>query len=248
VNRVPQFFIKDSDIDDAKAVIKGDECHHLINVRRVKLGDIIDIRTDSGRGFKAEITSISHFEIQINLLGEIDAGHKIIDMTLYMSLLKAGNFEFVIQKSAEIGVNRIIPVYTSRTIPDIGGKGNAKGKIEEKHKRWNKIALSAAKQCLRDNIPIVEYPLDFSRAVNNSAESIKLACHPGSGLELKNFLTLKDRPESVSILIGPEGGFTAAEIDSASAHGWSIVNFGHTNLRAETAAIVIPSLIIYQWS
>jgi len=241
VNRVPQFFIKDSDIEDSKAAIKGEECHHLINVRRVKPGDIIDIRTDSARGFKAEIIGISHLEILIKLLEETQADHKILDITLYMSLLKAGNFEFVIQKAVEIGVNRIIPVHTSRTIPEISGK------IEEKHKRWNKIALSAAKQCFRNNIPVIEYPLDFSEAVKNCSSSVKLAAHPGSGFELKNFLELKDRPESVSILIGPEGGFTDSELDLASQHGWDIVNFGHTSLRAETAAIVIPSLIIYQW-
>jgi len=242
VNSLPQFFIKDSDIDDTKAAIKGAECHHLINVRRVKIGDILDIRTDSGRGFKAEIISISHLEILLKLLEEIETDNKIIDITLYMSLLKGGNFEFVIQKSVEVGVNKIIPVYTSRTIPEI------KEKIEEKHKRWNKIALSAAKQCLRYNIPLVEYPVDFSDAVKDHSRSIKIAAHPGSGLELKNFLTLNDKPESVSVLIGPEGGFTDSELNSASEHGWNIVNFGMTNLRAETAAIIIPSLIIYQWS
>ena len=238
---MPQFFIKDSDIDDTKAAIKGTECHHLINVRRVKIGDILDIRTDSGRGFKAEIISISHLEILLRLSEEIETDYKVIDITLYMSLLKGGNFEFVIQKTVEVGVNRIIPVYTSRTIPDIGGK------IEEKHKRWNKIALSAAKQCLRYNIPLIEYPVNFSDAIKDYSRSIKLAAHPGAGLELKNFLTLNDKPESVSILIGPEGGFTGSELDSAFEHGWNIVNFGQTNLRAETAAIIIPSLIMYQW-
>jgi 16S rRNA (uracil1498-N3)-methyltransferase len=241
VNSLPQFFIKDSDIDDTKAVIKGTECHHLINVRRVKIGDILDIKTGSGRGFKAEIINISHLEILLKLLEEIETVHNTIDITLYMSLLKGGNFEFVIQKTAEVGVNRIIPVYTSRTIPEI------REKIEEKHKRWNKIALSAAKQCLRYNIPLIEYPLDFSDAVKDYSKSIKIAAHPGSGLELKKFLTLNDKPESASILIGPEGGFTDSEIDLAIEHGWNIVNFGRTNLRAETAAIIIPSLIIYQW-
>jgi len=244
VNSLPQFFIKDSDIDDTKAAIKGAECHHLINVRRVKIGDILDIRTDSGRRFKAEIISISHLEIQLRLSEEIETDNKIIDITLYMSLLKGGNFEFVIQKAVEVGVNKIIPVYTSRTIPEIKEKIE---KIEEKHKRWNKIALNAAKQCLRHNIPLVEYPIDFLDAVKDHNRSIKIAAHPGSGLELKKFLTLNDKPESVSVLIGPEGGFADSELDSASEHGWNIVNFGHTNLRAETAAIIIPSLIIYQW-
>jgi len=241
VNSVPQFFIKDSDIDETKVTIKGEECHHLINVRRVKIGDILDIKTNSGRGFKAEIINISHLEIKLKLLKEIETDHKIIDITLYMSLLKSGNFEFVIQKTVEVGVNRIVPIHTSRTIPEI------EKKIEDKLKRWNKIALSAAKQCLRNNIPLIEHPLNFSDAVKNSITSIKLAAHPGSELGLKNFLTSKDKPESVSILIGPEGGFTDSELDSVSEHGWNIVNFGSTSLRAETAAIIIPSLIIYQW-
>ncbi|MCL1833895.1 MAG: 16S rRNA (uracil(1498)-N(3))-methyltransferase [Leptospirales bacterium] len=242
MNSVPQFFIKESDIDETKATIKGEECHHLINVRRIKIGDILDIRTESGRGFKAEIVNISHSEILLKLLKEIEADQKIIDIALYMSLLKGGNFEFVIRKAAEVGVNRIIPVYSSRTIPEI------EKKVEDKLKRWNKIALSASKQCLRDNVPVVEHPINFDHAVKDNGRSIKLAAHPGSESELKNLLALKERPESVSILIGPEGGFTNSELDLASKHGWNIVNFGHTNLRAETAAIIIPSLIIYQWS
>ena len=247
---MPQFFIKDSDIDDTKAVIKDAEYHHLINVRRAKTGDILDIRTDSGRRFKAEIINISHSEILLNLPEEIQADHKIIDITLCMSLLKAGNFEFVIQKAVEVGVNKIIPVYTSRTVPELDKKSDKKNikKIEEKHNRWNKIALSAAKQCLRNNIPPVEHPVDFFDAVKNHNNGVKLIAHPGSELELKNFLTENNKPESVSILIGPEGGFTNAELDLASEHGWHTVNFGVTNLRAETAAIIIPSLVIYHWS
>jgi len=254
VNSVPQFFIKDSDIDDNRAVIKGDECHHLINVRRIRAGDVLDIRTDSGRRFKAEIIRISHSEILLNLpeeiqQEEIQTDHKIIDITLYMSLLKAGNFEFVIQKTVEVGVNKIIPVYTSRTIPELDKKSDKKNikKIEEKHNRWNKIALSAAKQCLRNNIPAVEHPLDFSDAIKDHSSTIRLIAHPGSELELKKFFISNNRPESVSILIGPEGGFTNSELDSASEHGWHTVNFGHTNLRAETAAVIIPALIIYHW-
>ena len=146
------------------------------------------------------------------------------------------------RRAVEIGVNRIIPVITSRTVPDPSKK------MDDKMERWRKIVSGAAKQCFRSNIPAVGHPLSFSDVVKKDTSMIKLIAHPGSVTGLRDFLSSSEKPDSVALLVGPEGGFSDTEINSASGEGWIPVNFGTTHLRAETAAVILPSLVIYQWS
>jgi len=239
---VPQFFIKESDADDGKAVIRGEDCHHLINVRRIKIGDVLRLRSDSGKGYSARVSEIDREEIRLKILEESAADNEPVNISLYAALLKGGNFEFVLQKAVEVGVNRIIPVTSSRTVPDPGKK------IDDKHIRWSKIISGAAKQCFRSSMPVLELTLTFSDALKNDNSKMKLIAHPGAITELRDFLSSADRPDSVALLVGPEGGFSEAELNSASEKGWIPVNFGTTHLRAETAAVILPSLVIYQWS
>jgi len=239
---VPQFFIKENDIDNGRVVIRGDDCHHLVNVRRVKTGDLLRLRSESGKGYSARITEIGRMDISLAIIEEIGPDQKIVNISLYMALIKGGNFEFVLQKAVEVGVNRIIPVISSRTVPDPSKK------LDEKHARWSKIISGAAKQCFRSNIPGIEYPVTFSDTIKNDNSLMKLIAHPGAVTELRDYLSSCEKPESVSILVGPEGGFSDLEIISASEKGWMPVNFGTTHLRAETAAVILPSLVIYQWS
>jgi len=239
---VPQFFIKENDFDGVNAVIRGDDCHHLVNVRRVKIGDLIRIRLENGKGYSASISGVGRLEIALKVLDETGSDHETVNILLYMALLKGGNFEFVLQKAVEIGVNRIIPVISSRTVPDLSKK------TDDKHERWSKIISGAAKQCFRSSIPVIDRPLSFSDSIKNDVSIIKLIAHPGAVTELHDYLSSGSKPESVSILVGPEGGFSESEIYSAAERGWIPVNFGTTHLRAETAAVILPSLVIYQWS
>ena len=239
---MPQFFIRDDDFDGKKAVIRGDDCHHLVDVRRVKAGDILRVRLDSGKGYTARITAAGRGEIILEILEEIAVGDEPVRITLYMALLKGDNFEFVLQKAVEIGVNRIVPVISSRTVPDISGK------YQRKHDRWNRIISGAAKQCMRSGIPSIDNPLPFNDTVKGDGSPMKLVAHPGAATELRDYLSSSVKPDAVSLLIGPEGGFSESEIAYAYGNGWVPVNFGTTHLRAETAAVILPSLLIYHWS
>ena len=97
-NNVPQFFVKEEDINGNSAVIRGDDCHHLVNVRRVKTGDLLRLRSVKGKGYIARITETGSEEISLMLLDEIESGEEPVNISLYMALIKGGNFEFVLQK------------------------------------------------------------------------------------------------------------------------------------------------------
>lgn len=239
---MPQFFIKEGDLAGSTAVIRGDDCHHLINVRRAKTGDLLRLRSGNGRGYIARISEIGSAEIVLTLIDQTSSNDQLVDISLYMAMIKGGNFEFVIQKAVEIGVNRIIPVISSRTVPDPSKK------IDDKLERWGRIVSGAAKQCFRSNMPEIGRPLSFSETVIKDSSPMKLIAHPGAVTELRDYLSSSEKPESVSLLVGPEGGFSEQEIVLASGNGWVAVNFGTTHLRAETAAVILPSLLIYQWS
>jgi len=239
---VPQFFIREGDLSGDTAFIRGDDCHHLVNVRRIRKGDMIKIRDAEGKGYIARISDINTTEIKLSVLEEYGPGPEPVEIYLYMCLIKGGNFDSMIQKAVEVGVERITPVVSERTVPDPVKKGN------EKHVRWNRIALGAAKQCMRNTVPEIAFPLDFSEAITQTFTDIRIIAHPDAGTGLREYLSSRQKPDSVSILVGPEGGFSEREILSASEMGWMPVNCGATHLRAETAAVILPSLVLYHWS
>lgn len=223
-------------------MITGSDSRHLAMVRRVRVGDEILLRSDDGMGYSARIIDITDESIRTSIISESVPGIDLPDITLYMALLKSGNFEFVIQKAVEVGVSRIIPVVTERTVPD-PGRMNFR-KIE----RWNKIASEACKQCLRATQVYVEEPITLSDTVTAPGDDLKIICHPGADMQIKEILNSSADRAGVSLLIGPEGGFSGTELIKASEAGWIAANFGATHLRAETAAIIIPSIVIYEWS
>jgi len=242
VSKLPQFFIDKENISNGVVRITGSDSYHLSRVRRVKPGSTILLRDEEGMGYSARVTEVTSDEIKAEITDEFSRGSTIPDISLYMALLKGGNFEFVIQKAVEIGVNRMIPVVTERTVPDpekMSGK-----KID----RWNKISDEACKQCLRSTPVLIEPPLRFKEVLGEDVTEPRLICHPGADLQLKQALKDFTSRQSVSVLVGPEGGFSAGEITEARNAGWSAVNLGVNHLRAETAALIIPAVIIYEWS
>lgn len=238
---MPQFFIKDLVLKDGTTVIRGDDFHHLVNVRRITQGNIINIRDLNGKGYKARVTELSGDEITLGILEETGACQCRIEINLYLCLIKGGGFESAIQKAVEVGVERIIPVVSERTIPDPMKKSG------EKIERWNRIAIEAAKQCMRATIPEVVRPVHFNEAAGEPCPGIRLIAHPGAETGLHAFLLSVSEPDSVNILVGPEGGFSPREIELACEKSWVPVSCGPNHLRAETAAVVLPSLVLYHW-
>jgi 16S rRNA (uracil1498-N3)-methyltransferase len=241
---MPQFFIKASNITGNKCIIEGEDCYHLQRVRRAKLNDLIDLRSVDGIIYKSRIISIDSKSITLEIIENVVNKNTETDLilTLYVSILKGKVFDLALQKAVEIGVSRIIPVVTERTIPVIDRNSNKKT-------RWEKIVLNASKQCMRKDIPVIEDTLTFKEALVNDNSEIKIIAHPDKhGRNIKEYLSQKNKSGTVSLLIGPEGGFTDKELELAGDNNWDQVVFGFTSLRAETASIVLPAILIYEWS
>ncbi len=238
---MPQFFIKSSSILQNRCTIDGDNFHHIVRVRRARINENIMLRLDDGSQVVARIIEIGDSSLLVEI---IDKKENInhITINLCVGLLKGKKFELVIQKSVEIGISRIIPVITERTIPEL--KDRAKSRVE----RWRRIAVEASKQSMKGDITQIEDIRHFSDLLAEIESDIKILAHPGEeSRNIRDCLSRAEKNPEISMLIGPEGGFSEKEIQAAREKGWVDAHFGFTQMRSETAAIVLPAIIIYEW-
>ncbi len=251
---MPHFFVSAKDIKGNEVLITGGEARHITTVLRKREGDRIDVFDGSGREFKARILEIDRHRGLPRVKAEIITEERRetepkLRITLFQAIPKGNRLEFIIQKSTEIGVSEIVPITTERTIVRLDHR-----KIKQKTLRWQKIAREAAKQSRRNAIPRVGPVLDFSRALQEFS-----ARKPHTGIiawemeeknrlreALRNIVGRGTTKLPLAIFIGPEGGFTAEEVEEARKRGLVPVTLGSGILRTETAALVVAVAALYE--
>ncbi len=245
---VPKEFIKADSI-----YITGLEAHHILNVMRLKVLDEVVVFDGSGREYAGIVKRADRksLEVRIKSTREPSAGTGPI-ITLIQAITKKDKMDYIAQKATELGVFRIIPVTTERTIPEWNGA--KKASIVE---RWQKIAREAAKQCGRPDIPEISPVADFKTALIPTCEVGSPTSQVG---ELKLIAALSDKAiklkdalknssgNKVVIAIGPEGDFTPDEIKMAGERGFKIVTLGRRVLKSDTAGLAVLSMISYEYA
>jgi 16S rRNA (uracil1498-N3)-methyltransferase len=227
------FYVPPGAIAGDAAHIEGEEFAHLTQVMRFREGETIGIVDGAGMAYVAEITSIQKH----NAVCAVRSTHPNLHeparhLTLAVGLLKnPSRFEIVVEKCTELGVRKIIPLITARTI-------QRHARVE----RWRSIALAAMKQCGRCVLPDIA-PLTAFDALVTGAKGWNVMCHEQASLLFETCATGPALSES-TVCIGPEGGFTEAEVAMAGGHGWTVVSMGNRRLRTETAAIVATARLL----
>jgi 16S rRNA (uracil1498-N3)-methyltransferase len=240
---MPQFFVPPGGISGGRCVLRGDDFNHLVRVRRIKAGDTLQLRDQQGTLYESRVVHVGESSLVAEIIDKKTGPSVSLDLTLCAALLKGKKFDLVIQKATEVGVSRIIPVKSERAVPDLGGRE------EERLRRWRRIALEASKQCLRRGVPAVEGVRDLNSLVREPFRGLKIIAHPGGkGGGLRSFLRGAGTFSEAALLVGPEGGFSPAEAEAARSCGWIDLSVGMTQLRAETAAVVLPAILMYEWS
>lgn len=239
---MPQFFIHSNDINDNRCLITGDDFHHLARVRRVSAGSTVKLRDERGRLIFARVTGIDERSLSAEIVRIEEGAATGPEFVLYASLIKGQRFDYLIQKCVEIGVTAIVPVFTERSVPRPDGKG------EKKETRWNAIAREAAKQSQRSLVPPVLAAVDFEAAIAQNRGSLRVIAHPAAEQGMREFFRGLPPWNRVCLFVGPEGGFSARELEQAAAAGWITLACGTNQLRAETAAIALSAVILYEWS
>jgi 16S rRNA (uracil1498-N3)-methyltransferase len=159
-----------------------------------------------------------------------------IEITLAMALIRREKFELILQKATEVGVSRIVPFESSRCI--VHAK---KEKSDKQMQRYESILLSAAEQCKRNNVPMICDVIDFED-IEQAKSEVNLAAYENAGRSAAKISDFRIN-ESVTVVIGPEGGFSEEEIRELEEKGFAPVTLGPRILRAETAAIYALSVI-----
>lgn len=236
------FYTPPANIKNDRVVIEGEEFNHLVHVMRKKVQEQIIIVDGLGTAYEVQITAIAKRHAEAKILQKFEQHNEpIIKVMLAVGILKnPAKFDFLVEKTVELGVHEIIPLKTERTIPQ-------HAKIE----RWQKLALAATKQCGRAFLPKIHDLMSFDYAIKYSKNfTTKIILHkPDVHCKSANWQIIipNIKIDNVIVFIGPEGGFSDEEIRKAEEQGIICTELGKRRLRTETAAIAACSLLLTEY-
>lgn len=229
-----RFFV-DEPISADRATLVGSEAHHLLHVLRAQVGDEVVLIDGTGHEFAARIERLGRSQIELAILSTAKVDRELgFDLVVGVAWPKAERQRWLVEKLVELGVTRVVPLRTERSVvhPDRASHG--------KHLR---TVVEASKQCGRNRLmqidPLTPWP-EF--ASQSGSATIKWLADP-SGESLGSS---RQSAGSCQLAIGPEGGWTAAELEQGRAAGWHVVSLGERILRIETAAVALAALWAFQ--
>ncbi len=239
------FFIESEVLEaDREIALNPEDINHAYRVLRLRKGSAVVVADGRGSAYYGIIASIGPQAVTVWLIGPAKTAEPSLQVTLLQSLIKGEKMDLVIRQVVELGAARFVPVVTERSIPRLTESREA-ARLE----RWRKIARSAAAQCRRAGLPRIEPVCGFTQALEMIPDQAALVPWEQEKRKSLGSILLKPRPEKGSLLlfIGPEGGFSRAEIDALTAAGASTVHLGPRILRTETAAVTAVAMVQSAW-
>ena len=228
-----RFFV--DQVRNGRAELEGEDAHHLTRVLRVEAGQKFEI-SDNSRVWLAEVETARKNLVTFTVLHEIEAAPELATITLYAALVKFERLEWAIEKATELGVSRIVPVETNRS--EQGLFQGATKRVE----RWRRIAREASEQSRRLRVPEIADPAKLDSAIADPAtHRVLLDENPGAAPLLAAIQV--SRTDSVSLLVGPEGGWIDEERRRLADSGWTPASLGPLILRAETAVCAALAVV-----
>jgi len=216
-----------------------EQLHHLKDVLRLKVNDEVSIFDGEGNDYAGVITGIDKRQVEIKVKQVRSANKTSVKLTVACAIPKGSRMDEVIDYLTQLGVERIIPMRTERTVVKLDS-----AKTEARLKRWQKIAQSAAQQSQRSRIPVIESVARFEDVILSSQDyDLKLIPNLSGERKPIREVVAETRPKDVIVLVGPEGDFTAEEVGLALSQGFIAVSLGDTVLRVATAAIAVAAYI-----
>lgn len=238
------FFTEPSQVHEKEIILTGSNVNHIRNVLRMRSGEEVLISDGQGTDYRCRLEEITDTFVTASVMWRLDGNAELPSrITLFQGLPKGDKLEFIIQKCVELGVSRIVPIRTRRTVVKLDEK-----KEQLRRKRWTAISESAAKQSGRGIVPEIGAAADFSEALKEAA-SLDVCLIPyelAKGMEHTRKVCSHIRPgQSIGIFIGPEGGFEEEEVRAAVEAGAEPVTLGKRILRTETAGMALISVLAY---
>jgi 16S rRNA (uracil1498-N3)-methyltransferase len=241
---MPTYFITSSQIQGESIHIVGPLLKHLKDALRVKQGEPLTLVDEQRQRYLTQVNRVSSQLLVARIIERLKpAPPPPLYLTLAQGIIKGKKMDWIMQKATEIGVNQIIPLLTSRTVVRLEGL-----RARHQQERWQTIAREAAQQSGQDEAPEVQPVCSFSDFIRSTDHQLCLILWEGeTGQSLENELSSQKGLKSVTVLVGPEGGFGQEEVEEAKNRGFRTIHLGKRILRTETASLVTLSILQYLW-
>jgi 16S rRNA (uracil1498-N3)-methyltransferase len=241
---MPRFYVPQPQVEKGMLRIEGGEVRHIRRVLRLKAGDEIVVFNGSGKEYEGRIVEEEPSSVAIVIQKIFSSTRESpLEITLAQSLLKGEKMDYVIQKATELGVRELTPFFSSRSVPLLEKSTRLK-----RHRRWERIAAEASKQCGRGVVPRINPLQDYSEMLQNiSPDSLRLIFWEEGGARLKEVLEGLKEKTKIFFIVGPEGGLSREEVGHAKEKGFIPVTLGGRILRSETASLCCLSVLQYEW-
>jgi len=230
-----RYFV-DAPISGDSAQLTGPEAHHLLHVMRAKPGDEVVLFDGSGDEFPARIERLGRSEVVLAVLERETVDRELPgQLTLAVALPKGDRQRWLVEKAVELGVSRLVPLETERSV----AQPNAKALD-----RLRRAVIEASKQCGRNRLMEIVPAQPWSEFLATTDSAQRLIAHPTGGISSVDVPFSHTEP--IVVAVGPEGGFSDAEVTAAMNHSWQAIVLGQRILRIETAALALAAAIVAQ--
>tara|TARA_R110000868_G_scaffold285013_1_gene545478 strand:- start:16965 stop:17687 length:723 start_codon:yes stop_codon:yes gene_type:complete len=236
--RVSRFYL-DTPLNQGEQTLTGDVAHYIARVLRLGPGAPVQIFNGSGQEWPGEVVAAGKREVVVKLQAPVEGmPESPLHTHLGQTMSRGDRMDWAIQKAVELGVSEITPLFTERCEVKLQGE-----RADKRQAHWQQIAVSACEQCGRSVVPVIHPPVALQDWMASLTSDLKLVLHHRTEQDLDQL----PHPTSLALLIGPEGGLSADEIQQAEAAGFIAARFGPRVLRTETAPVVALSMAQQRW-
>lgn len=237
--RIPRFYCPQLRPDETVLELPDSVHRHAVQVLRLKPGAAIRLFDGMGMEFDAELTEVEKRRSQVQLTGRLENPcESPLNITLLQGVSRGERMDFAIQKAVELGVSTIVPVVTERCNVQL-----KQDRAQKRWEHWQGVLISACEQSGRAFLPELAAVTSLETALSAEHSQLKLVLDPRAGQSFKEL----SPPQTLSLLIGPEGGLSEAELDLAIQSGFTALQFGPRILRTETAAVAALAVVQTMW-
>ena len=238
--RKPRLFIAQALKQGDIIAPEPDRAHYLINVLRLRAGQSLRVFNNSGAEFEARLVTAHRHRVELAIAAAVEKNSESsLQISLVLALSRGRSMDYAIQKAVELGVYEIVPVFT-----EFANARLDPGRLKNKMAHWRQIIIGASEQCGRNRLAILHEPRSFARGIGHNGPAARLIFHPGRAVSMAR-ANPEDR--SLALILGPEGGFSAAEIELAKRQHCMVSGLGPRILRAETAVVTAIALAQQFW-
>jgi 16S rRNA (uracil1498-N3)-methyltransferase len=240
----PRFHVPAADAASARVELPEDEAEHLVRVLRLGVGDEVEVFDGRGGLWRAEVVHATKKSAAVRPIEALPAARELrVPITLVMSVLKGDKMDDVVRDAVMLGVAAIQPVVSERAETSMAALARS-----SRIARWERVAVSSAKQCRRAVVPPVHHAMPMDWYWNEAADAARVMCVEPSAA-IGDVLPVREVPKAPAahVIIGPEGGWSVTEVAAAHESGAILMSLGSRTLRADAVPMVALTALLTTW-